>query len=70
MLLDCHSGMECSGVLLAVLRECFTAKGTFNGYEKIVVPCYTLRDRLEAYNSNIIAQGYSTATIYPRGNGP
>jgi hypothetical protein len=57
-------------VLLAVLFKCRTAKSAFNGYVKIVVPCYTLSDTLEAYNSNTISQGYSTATIYPWGNGP
>jgi hypothetical protein len=70
VLLDCRSGMECSGVLLAVLCKCFTAKGPFNGYVKVVVSCYTLWDKLEVCNSNTISQGYSTATIYPRGNDP
>ena len=70
VLLDFRSGMECSVVLLAVLWECCTAKGAFNDYVKIMVPCYTLWDSLQAYNSNTISQGYSTATIYPSGNGP
>jgi hypothetical protein len=42
VLLDCRSGMECPGMLLAVLCECFTTKGAFNGYVQIVVPCYML----------------------------
>jgi hypothetical protein len=33
---------QCSGMLLAVLCECCTAKCAFNDYVKIVVPCYTL----------------------------
>jgi len=42
VILDCRSGKGCSGMLLAVLCECCTAKGAFNVYVKIVVPCYTL----------------------------
>lgn len=42
VLMDCRSGMECLGVLLALLCECCSTKGAFNGYAKIVVPCYTL----------------------------